>query len=326
MTHYRILFLHGTGTAVETDQTPGGDPEMAATLTTMLDQIADDEFTVSAVYVPWLDGVPTLMTDITIPSEHELKTILPRRRNARALVAESLEARRIVLQGFHPIRAIRAWIGGAVIHLADSIFGRYRIPAMQHGSAFLQDVVIYESNRDAINQKLYTHIADAAARVSEDTRIVIFGHSLGGVVAVDALSTAPAAVKNRVFALITAGSQSPYLAMLGGMTVLRSWQEQGNPPIVPWRNIWDRNDFLSFRAEEAFTAKVVTDVEIMSGADFPASHLAYPKNPAVYAEIKSWLGSLPSPGPTAPVGSATPQPKVKQYASTPASRNSIPTT
>jgi hypothetical protein len=60
---------------------------------------------------------------------------------------------------------------------------------------------------------------------------------------------------------------------------------------TPWLNIFDRNDFLSFRAGPTFRGVPdVTDFEVSSGVPFPESHGAYFRMKKVYQRISAFLG------------------------------------
>ena len=74
--------------------------------------------------------------------------------------------------------------------------------------------------------------------------VVAVGHSLGGIVLVDLLSR-PGAPP--VDLLVTAGSQSPMLYAIDALDSIR-WGKAQPRPFTPWLNIYNRQDFLSFRA------------------------------------------------------------------------------
>jgi hypothetical protein len=92
-----------------------------------------------------------------------------------------------------------------------------------------------------------------------------------------------------VEACVTVGSQAPLLYAFDALPAL-PYDETDPPRLpVPWLNIYDTRDFLSFVAEPLFrrrdgTASVV-DLRVRSGKDFPASHSAYWEVPAVWEAI-----------------------------------------
>jgi hypothetical protein len=100
--------------------------------------------------------------------------------------------------------------------------------------------------------------------------------SLGGIALVDLLAEWPDAP---VDACVTVGSQAPLLYTFDAIPGLP--YDEADPPhlAMPWLNIYDTRDFLSFLAEPLFrrsdgTASVV-DLRVRSGKDFPRSHSAY---------------------------------------------------
>jgi hypothetical protein len=147
------------------------------------------------------------------------------------------------------------------------------------------DILLYQRRGQAIASA----IRDAIADIRDDVWAV--GHSLGGIMLVDLMSRAerPANVKK----LITVGSQSPFFLLSDALETLRP-PGAGCKPITPWLNIYDRNDFLSFRAEELFSgAPGVEDQEVSSGVPFPESHGAYWRSRAVYEKISEFCGRAP---------------------------------
>lgn len=178
---------------------------------------------------------------------------------------------------------------------------RRRVPLTDAASDFSRRIIFY-LQRGAAARSVITN---ALRLVPQDAPVILFGHSLGGVAAVDLL-TAPdwAAAGIRVDLLVTAGSQSPWLYLLDGLAHL-SPGRPGTVP-VPWLNFWDERDLLAFCAEEVFAGRgaAVRDVELASGEPFPASHGAYFSDPALYRAISDELaaadsgrnGSGPDPG------------------------------
>jgi len=67
--------------------------------------------------------------------------------------------------------------------------------------------------------------------------------------------------------------------------------DEADPPYlpVPWLNIYDTRDFLSFLAEPLFRRSdglaSVVDLRVRSGRDFPKSHGSYWELPAVWDAI-----------------------------------------
>jgi len=143
------------------------------------------------------------------------------------------------------------------------------------GAQLLADVMGYQQHRASIQDVLkaeLTHAADAAP----DRPILPVGLSLGGIALIDLLASWPAAP---VEACVTLGSQAPLLYTFDAIPSLP--YDEADPPRlpVPWLNVYDSRDFLSFVAEPLFRRSdglaSVVDLRVHSGKDFPKSHSAY---------------------------------------------------
>ena len=109
--------------------------------------------------------------------------------------------------------------------------------------------------------------------------IVAFGHSLGGVMLVDLLSRP---VHPPITKLVTVGSQAP---LFYAMDALENLRPGSTTPaaFVPWLNIYDRADFLSYLAGEVFGLNAqIQDEEVRSGVPFPDAHGAYFQHSRTY--------------------------------------------
>ncbi|AQS67045.1 alpha/beta fold hydrolase [Streptomyces pactum] len=110
--------------------------------------------------------------------------------------------------------------------------------------------------------------------------VVLIGHSLGGIIALDTLISAPLP---QVRLLVTAGSQAPLLYESGSLPTLE--HPAPLPPHVPdWLNLYDPRDLLSYLGEGLFPGRV-TDTAVDSRQPFPAAHSAYWTNPEVFRHI-----------------------------------------
>lgn len=176
--------------------------------------------------------------------------------------------------------------GGLLGHLAlqalTSAAVRERPELTEAASDFARNIVYYLRSGARVRRRI-----DAVLRaLPRDLPVVVFGHSLGGVAAVDLL-TDPQLDRGglRVDLLVTVGSQAPWLHLLGGP--VHDGPGDGGSLPAPWLNIYDERDLLSFCAERVFTdaPKRVLDVEVSSGKPFPASHTDYFDNPEVYAAV-----------------------------------------
>lgn len=111
--------------------------------------------------------------------------------------------------------------------------------------------------------------------------LVAVGHSLGGVMLVDLLSRAQ---HPPVEKLVTVGSQAPLFYAVDSLENLRTANAEPKP-FVPWLNIYDRADFLSYLAADVFPDPNIRDEAVSSGVPFPDAHSAYWENPRTYELI-----------------------------------------
>ena len=126
----------------------------------------------------------------------------------------------------------------------------------------------------------------AAKAAAGDRPVLPVALSLGGIALVDLLGAWPEAP---VEACVTVGSQAPLLYTFDAIPSMP--YDEADPPhlAVPWLNIYDSRDFLSFLAEPLFRRSdglaSVVDLRVRSGKDFPKSHSAYWEVPAVWDAI-----------------------------------------
>ncbi|MFD0037568.1 hypothetical protein ACFVIZ_07965 [Streptomyces anulatus] len=114
--------------------------------------------------------------------------------------------------------------------------------------------------------------------------VVLLGHSLGGIIALDTLIEAPLP---GVRLLVTVGSQGSFLYETGALPHLE--HPEPLPAHVPaWLNIHDRRDLLGFAAAPLFPGRA-EDVATDNRQPFPAAHSAYWTDPAVYRAIAERL-------------------------------------
>jgi hypothetical protein len=143
------------------------------------------------------------------------------------------------------------------------------------GAQLLADVIGYQQHRDSVQDVLRTELT-RAARAPRGRPVLPVGLSLGGIALVDLLASWPEAP---VEACVTVGSQAPLLYTFDAIPSLP--YDEADPPHlpVPWLNVYDSRDFLSFVAEPLFRRTdglaSVVDLRVHSGKDFPKSHSAY---------------------------------------------------
>ncbi|MYV58670.1 alpha/beta fold hydrolase, partial [Streptomyces sp. SID4931] len=129
---------------------------------------------------------------------------------------------------------------------------------------------------------LRTALREMAAAV--EPPVVLLGHSLGGIIALDTLIAAPLP---GVRLLVTVGSQGPFLYETGALPHLD--HPDPLPGHVPaWLNIHDRRDLLGFAAAPVFPGRA-EDLATDNRQPFPVAHSAYWSDPAVYRAIAERL-------------------------------------
>jgi hypothetical protein len=188
----------------------------------------------------------------------------------------------------------------AVMKMVTSYFEHRRAQLIDTlGAQLLADVIGYHAHRASIHTALRDELTRAAtlAERAGTGPVLPVALSLGGIVLVDLLADWPDAP---VEACVTVGSQAPLLYTFDALPGL-PYDEQDPPRLaVPWLNIYDSRDFLSFVAEPLFRRRdglaSVVDLRVHSGKDFPASHSAYWELPAVWDAIATaftWRRSTP---------------------------------
>ncbi len=132
-------------------------------------------------------------------------------------------------------------------------------------SAALADILYYQRRGDEIRE----YVARELHR--REPPLIVVGHSLGGVILVDLLSADDAP---EVDLLVTVGSQSPLFYAIDALEHLRPGS--GVEPFVPWLNIYNEDDLLSYCAERVFAGRDrIMDHRVDAHVPFPESHSAY---------------------------------------------------
>jgi hypothetical protein len=153
------------------------------------------------------------------------------------------------------------------------------------GAQMLADVVGYQRHRESI-QSILREELDRTAAAAGDRPVLPVALSLGGIALIDLLASWPEAP---VEACVTVGSQAPLLYAFDAISSMP--YDEASPPYlaVPWLNVYDSRDFLSFVAEPLFRRTdgraSVVDLRVHSNLDFPKSHSAYWERPAVWDAI-----------------------------------------
>ncbi|KMO37476.1 hypothetical protein [Methylobacterium aquaticum] len=159
---------------------------------------------------------------------------------------------------------------------------------MRSSSPAAGDILLYQRRGDDILAMIEAKILELSGKGKP---VIVLGHSLGGIMLVDLLSR-PREERLPVSKLITVGSQAPMLFKFDALGTMRPGGERSEgTPFVPWLNIYDRSDLLSFCAARAFLGAVgIEDHEHASGVSFPEAHSAYFLADEVYERIKQFLG------------------------------------
>lgn len=202
------------------------------------------------------------------------------------------------------LQSLREAVGRLASAPGDAVssitVGLARKSAHAKASRFLGDVFVYLDKRGTaaqpgkILEDVLAKLREAqAAKRGGDDRLIVIGHSLGGVMMYDILTTFAPDVK--VDMLITVGSQ---VALFEEMALYRSSATE--PPANPetdrlkrpasasrWLNVYDTNDVFSFRAEKVFNG--VDDYRFDTGYGLLDAHGGYFARPSFYKRLAARL-------------------------------------
>jgi hypothetical protein len=161
---------------------------------------------------------------------------------------------------------------------------------------FLGDIFVYLNSHQGANAPgaIVNVVMDALKQADEDRKpgddkLIIIGHSLGGVILYDILTYFDTKIKVDLFATI--GSQ---VAVFEEMTLYRASQQgvPANPPeerlnnpvkVEKWVNVFDTNDIFSFGAEGVFNG--VEDYKFDTGYGLLEAHGGYFARPSFYKRL-----------------------------------------
>lgn len=239
----------------------------------------------------WAFATPSLDNDAF--AQKLLEEIAPYlQKNAEAPVAVALGIGEWFASAREAIRRLGNAPGDAV-SAALTRLGRKSVH--ESASRFLGDIFIYLTTRDqtgpsSILADVLEKLREAdAARTTGDDKLVVVGHSLGGLLAYDALTHYLPDIKVDYF--ITVGSQ---VALFEEMTLCRISQHgvPENPPndrlpkpsnVGRWVNVYDTNDVFSFRAEGVFLD--AEDYKFDTGYGLLGAHGGYFLSPSFYRRL-----------------------------------------
>jgi hypothetical protein len=180
----------------------------------------------------------------------------------------------------------RGFVGDA-LKMALGLFTRITTPVLRWtrdswslgSSPAFGDILMYQARGDGIRGCIRARVE------AQSGLVVLLTHSLGGIAAVDLLMKTDLP---QVRALITVGSQSPYLYEINGLNGLEKGEAWPKHFPKKWLNIYDTNDFLSYPGEGVFPGRV-KDFRNASHQPFPESHGAYWRCANVWKEIAAFL-------------------------------------
>jgi hypothetical protein len=176
-----------------------------------------------------------------------------------------------------PLTTLRTGVGrAAVMKVVTNYYENRRESLMDAlGAQMMADVIGYQLHRESVQRVLRAELTRAATAAAPRPVLPV-ALSLGGIALVDLLASWPEAP---VEACVTVGSQAPLLYAFDAIPSMP--YDETDPPFlpVPWLNVYDSRDFLSFLAEPLFRRAdglaSVVDLRVQSGRDFPRSHSAY---------------------------------------------------
>ncbi|MFE3787019.1 alpha/beta fold hydrolase [Streptomyces goshikiensis] len=232
----------------------------------------------------------------TVPDDEELARLLARALTAAALAAllgadapvvpdgaarDAAVAALSARMGARPEgseRGLGSALARPVLRIASHQVVRRRRALTEAAHPAAADVMLYLARGEPLRRRLREAVEEL------EPPVVVIGHSLGGIIALDALIASPSP---RVALLVTVGSQAPFLYESGALPGLV--HPEPLPEHLPhWLNVYDRRDLLGYVGAPLFPGRV-TDVEVDNRQPFPAAHSAYWTNPAVYRAIAARL-------------------------------------
>ncbi|MBW5486791.1 alpha/beta fold hydrolase, partial [Streptomyces bambusae] len=176
-------------------------------------------------------------------------------------------------------RGIGSLLARPALRIATGQAVRRRRALTEAAHPAAADIMLYLSRGEPLRRRLRELIGKL------EPPVVVIGHSLGGIIALDTLVTAPLP---QVELLVTVGSQGPFLYESGALPGLV--HPEPLPDHVPdWLNLYDPRDLLGYVGAPLFPGRV-TDVAVDNRQPFPAAHSAYWTNPAIYRAL---AGRLP---------------------------------
>ncbi|CAL9600713.1 hypothetical protein SUDANB108_05451 [Streptomyces sp. enrichment culture] len=198
--------------------------------------------------------------------------VIPDGRSRDALVSRI--ARHLGASPAGSERGFRTHVLGAAGALASRAVLRRRHSLTHAAHPVAGDVLRYLCRGEGVRRDLHALVSGL------EPPVVLVGHSLGGIIALDSLVLSPLP---GVRLLVTVGSQAPFLYESGSLPSLV--HPEPLPPHVPhWLNVYDPRDLLGYVGARLFAGRV-TDEPVDGRQPFPAAHSSYWTNPRVYRLI-----------------------------------------
>ena len=169
---------------------------------------------------------------------------------------------------------------------------------------FLGDIFVYMrsgASRTDIRKEITTALLEAWAEANAKSEpLIVIGHSLGGVILYDILSSPKASGLPddfKVSILVTVGSQvgvfeefKLYDASLSQFSSTAGNRVPALATVGSWMNVFDPVDLLSFRCEPIFEG--VDDFSFSSATGLGSAHSAYFLRPSFFARLRERLDAL----------------------------------
>ncbi|MED5803067.1 hypothetical protein VX037_18750 [Gordonia sp. Z-3] len=139
---------------------------------------------------------------------------------------------------------------------------RNRGTVTRNATPFIGDIARFVKDPHPFRESLHHRLNEI-----DSPNVILMGHSLGGVIAVDLMLNSPS---NKVSGVITVGSQPGILREFGVLAI----QDERIFEDVPWLNIYHSRDYLSYLAAPIFSG-MVEDFKISDWQPFPSCHSSY---------------------------------------------------
>ncbi|WP_454652290.1 hypothetical protein [Bradyrhizobium liaoningense] len=193
------------------------------------------------------------------------------------------------------VNNVKAAVAGAATDATRSAFlelsGYVRPAASALAGRFVGDVFTYLESRKEIADRVLSAVREADnARRTGDQELYLVGHSFGGIILYDILTSFEPTLKCDLY--VTVGSQVALFAEMGRLAaaadVAGAFAKEPTAPrpaaAARWLNIYDLTDYFGFGAQGVFSG--VEDFEFETDALPLVSHSAYFDTPRFFARLR----------------------------------------